>query len=160
MSTKFSQLPAASSLTGTELVPMVQNSGDVVATAAQLGAPITGSVTFGAGGFSGSPTFTGDYIIVGPLVVMLLQSGSATSNANTFTLTGVPSLLQPQGFDVYAPLLAVYDNNTATWYGGEIYIPNRNATWTLMKGGSATGWTASSGKGFAYSFTITYLTLE
>lgn len=81
---------------------------------------------------------------------------TGTSNNNTFTLSGLPTQIQPvRPQYVQVPTGGLVDNGNATtvqFYNARI----SGGTVTFYNQGSATGWTPVGNKGFAQNFSITY----
>jgi hypothetical protein len=102
---------------------------------------ISGSITIT--GFSGTPTVTFRQLVVGK-IVMLNFSITGTSNATSFTITGMPTAAHNQ---TYVPIL-VTDNGTndiglfamnsttVTFYQGDLFNPT---SWTASGTKSAYG---------------------
>jgi hypothetical protein len=98
----------ANNLTGTTLAAGVVNSSlTSVGTLAALTvsgtttlgansqAVTTGSFTITGTGFTSNPTGTATWIKIGNTVLLTIPTLTGTANATTFTLTGLPSAIQP-----------------------------------------------------------------
>lgn len=85
-----------------------QNAPPNVATASAIGSAVrlyahedhthgvdTGTFTITGTGFAANPTGTARYVQVGPLVTLFIPALTGTSNAATFTLTGLPAGIAP-----------------------------------------------------------------
>ena len=106
-------------------------------------------------GFSGTaPTFSVQYRLVGNLVILNVQSASnnpGTSNATTFTLTGLPAAVQPSAIQVIDRLL----ENNGAFINGSMIITGGTITCCATPGGvGASSWTASGAKTFSPSSII------
>jgi hypothetical protein len=115
-----------------------------------------GSFTCTWGGFSAPPgNTTITYRKNGTLVTLLMPQTVGTSNATTFTLTGIPALLRPQTIlNQNQPIIGLQDNG-ALVAGG---LANVQATGVIQffKDGTQPVWTAAGAKGFAAITALTY----
>lgn len=109
---------------------------------------LSGSFTVTATGFSGTaPSGTAYYRSVGALVELILPALSGTSNATTFTLTGIPSALQPaNAFGNQISPIPLAQNNSAYVAGAYASISASSGTISLGLLGTLGGWTASGTK--------------
>lgn len=117
---------------------------------------VTGSFTIGTTGFVANPSGTAQYAIFFGRIVQLFipPLGPATSNATTFTLTGIPAVIQPANTMPHQLQVAdTTDNSTEVI--GDVDIPPQSSVFNMQKNGSNTGWTASGLKGFGVE-TLTY----
>lgn len=120
---------------------------------------VTGSFTITASGFSvGYSGVTAEYVIVGGRIVyLLLPEGDGTSNATTFTFTGLPAAIIPAaGANSMSLPLAVLDAS-----GGNIgvaFVIANSGTIQLGLGasGNVNGWTASGTKGLQAAAVLVY----
>ena len=104
-------------------------------------------------GFTTSPTGSAAYTVLGQSIVVLhLPTITGTSNANTFTLTGVPAAIQPNRASKH--FLLGTDNSSDT--GVTVALANGSSTLTLTSGQTQVAWTGSGTKTI-YNGTITYL---
>lgn len=108
---------------------------------------VTSSFTCGYTGFSSAPGATSiPYSRSGTIASITLPSSSVgTSNATTFTMTGLPSIIQPartQG----VVLTGMEDNSTALTSSSVAIIAG--STITFFKD-AVNSWTGSGNKGFA-----------
>lgn len=137
-------------------------------TANQIGVALNG-VTAGQiaqGTFTG--TFTGMTTVVtgtvtwqrfGRFVLITLpNTASGTSNATSFTMTGVPAIIQPTTLSpvVRLPYFGT-NNNGAVVDQADVLINAASGTWTFLLNGSATGWTAANAKGFGANTSFCFL---
>jgi hypothetical protein len=106
------------------------------------------TATLTATGMTTSPTGTATLVKNGNIVVMELPAISGTSNATTFTVTGIPAAFRPSATRIYLGIRAL-DNGafvTATTPMGFI---DTAGTITLYKDSGAAAWTNSGTKGTA-----------
>jgi hypothetical protein len=108
----------------------------------------TGSFTGTFTGFTATVTGTVNWVAIGKMVIMTIPAASGTSNATSFTMTGIPAAIQPATANTMGNLAGnVVQNNTAyvtcdwTINGG---------TMTFFNGASegSASWTAAGTKGF------------
>lgn len=117
--------------------------------------PDTGTFTFTLTGFTANPTATATWSRVGKLVTINLALASATSNATTMTLTGVPAAIQPSTVDQVATISSAEDSGANTV--AAVAITHASGTWTLYKGVYGGAWTGSGTKGLAGAATFSYI---
>jgi hypothetical protein len=123
---------------------------------------ISGDKSFFTGTLTGcttSPTCTCVWWRSGGIVSLTLNVGGSvtgTSNATSFTMTGLPAELQPATQPANQPSNYFEDNGAAT--AGSIQINALSGTILFYKGtsGAGTSWTASGTKGLIGQMTITY----
>lgn len=131
-------------------------------TERELATNITGTYTGTLTGFSGTdPTGTISYVKLGNLVSLTIPSAgsgfSGTSDAQSMTITGMPSDIRPQAERVCA-FPAVGDNSALIGDGEAVWaIVGTDGVITFYINGSDTGFTASGVKGTAVGGNITYL---
>ena len=150
---------APSQLGGPLYVAGAVSFGDPVTTRSNLGLGAVAiqpysdtTFTITATGFSTAVTGAVRYILIGKQVTLHLPVLTGTSNATTFTLTGIPPALQPgspSGF-VSVPRLA---DGSAGESGG--FLTVAGTTFTVNRPGFA-AW-AASGTKTLYNTWITYL---
>lgn len=110
--------------------------------------PVSGSSTLTGTGFATPvPTFTLQYTIFGQLVIASISAAVGTSNANSFTLTGVPALLQPPSVKQLVSIYAITDNSGPPFGSGGLIIQSASSTWQVVISGNTFGWSTSGGKG-------------
>jgi len=113
----------------------------------------TGSFTMTGVGFSSAPTATIKWARVGDLIFLSCPAGmSGTSNATTFTGTGLPSLLFPASTQTIGS--QVYTDN-GTNAQGKVQIASTGG-FTFYKDPAFTGWSSTGTKGFAGGWTCIY----
>ena len=116
-----------------------------------------GTFTITGNGFSSNPTGSAFYIRTGNGVILLVPSLSGTSNATTFTLSGIPATIQPtRGQNIV--IAEVKDAGLN--YSGEITI-NTDGTAqpyirTTINAGPSSTYTITGTKGVG-GFTLSYL---
>jgi len=110
----------------------------------QLPVVVTGSFTITGTGFTVSPTATATYKIVYGYVYLHIPESAitGTSNATSFTLTGLPVAITPSATRQMANGYA-FDNSVATWTAITITTSN---TIALSKTGAGSAWTSSGTK--------------
>ena len=115
---------------------------------------IEGSFTGTLTGCTTSPTGTVYYARNGRQVTLHFPALSATSNAGTMTVTGLPAHLQPTR-DQYLSYPLATDNGAVRY---EPYCKVSAASGTIAFGltGLSSGWTSSGTKGI-YTASVTYL---
>ncbi len=111
----------------------------------------TGTFTATLTGCTTSPTGTVAYTVKGNFVTLQFPDITGTSNASTFTLTGLPSALRPVTADLAASVPVVLDNSAAA-YGVYASVSYTTGVITFYKNGS---WTSSGTKG-VNRFIMTY----
>lgn len=103
----------------------------------------TGTLT----GCTTGPTGNMQWVRSGNLVTITVPSLTATSNANTCTITGsLPANLQP-ATSQYLACLARFSNNSTTVTSVGVLMTAGSSTITFVLTGSATGFTSSGTKG-------------
>jgi hypothetical protein len=117
--------------------------------------PIRGTFTVTLGGCDSFPTGTAKYCINGTAVTLYLPALSGTSDANTLTYSGLPASLYPTDIQ-YFTVPSVLDNGVFATAKTDVSVTS-SSTITFQLGDSATGFTATGGKGIGHQFAITYL---
>lgn len=134
-------------------------SNQIGMSVAGVGEDITstsGSFTFTATGLTTAPTATGRYVKHGNMVTLFIPALGGTSNATTFTFTGLPAAIQPtrtqQSSQHY-----VTDNGNPSLIG-KFQVTAGSGTLTLLgTNDSATGWTSSNSKSSRNDYTFSYI---
>lgn len=147
-------LPAASGANLTALNATNIASGTVADARLSANVPLqsTGSFTATLTGMSGATTGTINYRVVGNVAHLWLAAQiSGTSNADTFTITGMPAAIRPGADRVL--LMQAIDNNA--FANSQISVGS-GGTATLVKLGGAGSWTTSGTKGLYAGTTISY----
>ncbi len=109
--------------------------GDVIAT---------GSFTITGTGFAAAPTATATYKIIKGVVYLFIPTAAitGTSNATSFTLTGLPAAITPAQTKGL-PLVLCVDAGNPTW--GSVSVSNTGVI-SFNKTGLGASWTASGTK--------------
>lgn len=107
-------------------------------------------------GFTVNPTGTASYIIVGQSATVFIPDLSGTSNATTFTLTGIPAAIQPATIVTAFGGIGVTDNG-ANGSIGYIQVNAASGTWDVFINANFGTWTASGTKAILSHPTLTYL---
>ncbi len=121
--------------------------------------PDKGTFTITGTGFSSATTATATWAKNGLLVSIFIPALSNTSNATTFTLTGIPSAIQPATLTQQTPLLLGRDNGT-TISTMTVTITAASGTWTVNNAFSTSAFTASGTKqlggttGVAFTYSL------
>jgi hypothetical protein len=119
--------------------------------------PDSGSFTFTATGMSTTPTGTGFWVRLGNMVLLLLPAITGTSNANTFTYTGLPAEIQAAR-TITCPLVEDYvENGGAVVNTAAAVLTSGSGTVRFDLGGSSTGWGSTLAKGLETAMMIAYL---
>lgn len=125
------------------------------------------------GTFTGTPTgvssggpFLCTWYRIGPLVTLVITNPNTicTSNASTFTMTGLPSAIQPASILAQqVPIASSWLNGGASASNAGAQIVANNGTVTFFVAGNQSGWISSSTKGPSgsgnASFVLQYLLL-
>lgn len=117
--------------------------------------PDSGTFTVTLTGCTTSPTGTAKWQRVGNLVFLFLPAVTATSNANSCTMTGLPAGIQPTATPQNLQA-GLFEDNTAATDTVTAQVNNGSGTITFLKSGSATGFTTSGTKG-TQNTTICYM---
>lgn len=119
--------------------------GQVASTSATL--TVTGCTT--------SPTTSAVIKMMGSIVELHVPAVTCTSNATTFTLTGLPALVRPASTTGLGTVYTATDN-TAAQIGTTGFDVSSSGTITFYKSGSSGGWTGSGTKGLGSNVTMMY----
>lgn len=135
----------------------IQAGGPTAASLVDM-TPDTGTFTATMTGGSTSPTCTARWTRIGNLVMLEICSATATSNATSFTYTGLPAAVQPTVTQHIPAAASAYENNSATLPNGvEVVVTASSGTITFWMNGASTGWTAVGIKGITTTNTVSYL---
>lgn len=140
---------AAGDLAAGVPVVLVLDSGadDWIALNPALGATTdSGSFTGTFTGMASSLQRTVTWWRTGRHITMSIAQGTAVSNANTMTLTGMPAALWPTVTPGPIPIHAVYDNSADNFTTARVTVSSSDGTISFMQG-SAFTFTASGNKG-------------
>ena len=111
--------------------------------------------TLTATGFSGTaPSALARYVKIGTQVTLMVPGCGGTSNATTFTLTGLPTALRPAL--AVGCGAQVQDSGVYGTVPGFVFFDSASSTITLYKDIAGATWTASGAKAVS-SFSIAYL---
>jgi hypothetical protein len=141
--------------------PVIEAYGPTAAGLIDI-TPDTGTFTGTLTGFSGTaPTVACRWRKIGPMVILVINVTAAvatgTSNATSFTMTGLPSIIQPATEIPNFPITFAFNNSalvtTDTW--GQINPGSGTVTFYLSST-SASSWTAAGTKGLEGSTVIAY----
>lgn len=135
----------------------VQGRGPVAAALVDM-TPDTGTFTATYTGFTGGVTGTATWCRIGKMVILSLPPASGTSNASTFTFTGLPSAIQPASISQQVMAVQPMNNNGAQTAGIDLLISSGSGTGQFRLNTSAAGWTASGVKGWTTNnISVAYL---
>jgi hypothetical protein len=130
----------------------LQGYGPTAATNLDM-TPDKGSFTITGTGFTANPTATASWVRLGQQVTIYIPSLQGTSNATTFTLTGIPSAIQPPTLTSTISPVSGQDNGAASALMS-ITITAASGTWTVSNG--VGNWTASGTKRLAFATGLTF----
>jgi hypothetical protein len=153
---------------GTMSAPNISNptiTGEITGPGAFSG-PVTGSnITSGTftatlTGMTTTVTAPAVYAIVGDIATITIPFATGTSNSSTFTLTGIPSAIQPASSQPLFPLIAENAGLTNPLAYGQLLTGGTIQFNLMVVVGSlieltSNAWAASGTKGFNV-FTATY----
>jgi hypothetical protein len=124
----------------------------------QVVVPTTGTFTATYTGFASNPSGTARYSINGSTCTIIFPIGTATSNATSFTITGLPAACQPTRGQFVPVSQAAIENNGVTVAGNPVdaSFAAASGTVTLYLSGLNNSWTASGTKGASSAFSVTY----
>jgi len=147
-----------SPVAGTQLGPTFDQISGINDPASVLGFT-TGSFVASFTGFSGTaPTATINYTVLGNVVTVATQGAfvGGTSNATTFTLTQVPSAIQPPTLTQFVPIWYAENNGATATEPIFMEVVAASSSWNLGLSASSNSWTASGTKGIE-GFTFSYI---
>lgn len=114
----------------------------------------TGTFTVTITGCTTSPTGTATWSRSGDNVVLSLPAVTATSNATSYTLTGLPAAITPATL-THNCSANTFADNSVTGVSAYLQIAAGTGTITMFRLNSSTGWTAAGTKGMALT-TVAY----
>ena len=136
-------------------VPPLQQVLDLINEAIALLGNITGTFTITGTGFAANPTATARYVSLGNVVILFLPEITGTSNAATFTLTGLPVVIVPTQTSNHIVTITDGQNGATDAYG-LLRLTGGSATITMLSPVSSDQtWTATGTKRL-YATSITY----
>lgn len=126
--------------------------------AVAAGATTTGSFTVTYTGMASATTGTAQYAIAGKVCSLTLPVATNTSNATSFTMTGLPAAIQPARAQIVGcAYFATTDAGIAGANGVDFSFAAASGTITMLKVGSTAGWTGTNIKGISTAVTVTYM---
>lgn len=140
-------IPASSSFS-------IQGSHDGGSTFVDM-TPDKGTFTATYTGMTSATTGTATWARMGNVVVLTLPALTGTSNSTSFTVTGLPSAIQPATLTQQVPV-ADCENAGGGGIMCQAQMNSASGTITMVLSGSATGWTNSGLKGIFAASSITY----
>jgi len=117
--------------------------------------PDTGTFTGTLTGFTGSVTGTCRWVRVGKQVTLYFPAMTGTSNANSLTMTGLPSAIQPTRTQIAPPIFG-QDASTFMFILPQFTASSGTVTFYQSSGFSTT-FTASGTKGIPNASVTTYM---
>ena len=135
----FSQLTASGTATFRDLAAFGATAGALVGLTVDSGT-FTGTLT----GMTATVNTTCTFFRIGKFVAIFLGVGAGTSNATTFTMTGLPAELQPAA-NTYVCGGVSLENNGLSVLGSADISPS--GTISFYNGAFGATWTSSGAKG-------------
>jgi hypothetical protein len=143
---------SAGQIVGGQVAGVIYYNGQWLLISTPTNIPLSGSFQATVTGGSNAP-LTCAYSVSGGIVSMSLPFCAFTSTATTFTLTGMPTTLQPASNKIIP--LAVMQNNTALISTGSAqFWGSVPGVITFLLSGNSGGWTGSGIKGIGYFATV------
>lgn len=129
----------------------IQGAGATAAALVDM-TPDKGTFTATYTGMTATVTCTASWVKMGLIVQFHLCGATGTSNATTFTITGIPSEIQPPALTQYVLCGNMLNNGAAIGTGG-VLINAGSGTWTPSVGpGQSVAWnSAAASKGISNS---------
>ena len=93
----------------------------------------------------------------GNQVTLVFGAAVGTSNANTFTVTGLPAAIRPVRTQMLSVAIEAMESSSALAVNVSATVTASSGTVTFSLNGLTTGWGSSLGKGIASAFSVTYL---
>lgn len=133
---------------GSSGAPLLFNGALGTPTSGDLaGVGSMGSASLTLTGVSAGSPVTAHYVKIGKLCfISLNMTGDATSNATTFTATGLPFTSASLGVGQFIPVTRVRDNGADLFGTGWAQVADAGTTITFFLSGNASGWTNTGGK--------------
>lgn len=158
--------PAAgrAQIEGREIVTAAASATQLTATIDEIelaaNDSVSGSFTGTWTGFTTSPTTSNPYVRIGKVVVIRLLEGIYTSDATTFTITGVPAAIRPGAGERVLINITVVNNGTAAFGTAQIDEDGIIAfTVGATTPGTTGGFTGSGNKGLGTASASDYMVL-
>lgn len=144
-----------------QTAPTIQGWGPTAAGVVDM-TPDTGTFTITYTGMTTSITGTAVWARIGNLVTLFFPAATGTSNAATFTATGLPSAIQPARTQSLSSPDGVFESNSglvliSSGSGGNVRVNASSGTITFLFNGNSGGWGATNTKGVAAAFSVSYL---
>lgn len=137
-----------------QTAPTIQGWGPVAAALVDM-TPDGGSFTVTYTGMSSVTTGTATWTRYGRVVVLTLPSLTGTSNVNTFTITGLPAVIQPATLSPTCSTTNAVSSGSASQVAYAKFAAG-SGTITMFVAGVSNGWGATSLKGFDGAPSLTY----
>jgi hypothetical protein len=136
-------------------IPTLQQVLDLIDNAVSLLGNITGTFTITGTGFTVNPTAGARYVTLGNVVILFLPELTGTSNATTFTLTGLPGAIVPTQTSNHVVTVTDGQGGATDGYG-LVRLTAGSAAMTMISPVTSDGsWTASGTKTL-YATSLTY----
>jgi hypothetical protein len=132
------------------------NAQDVRVNNVSVGTTTTGTFTGTFTGFASANTGTCTWTKTGNTVTLFMPATLATSNATTFTMTGLPSAIQPATLTQSVALTGDTQSGGSVSTGAAAVFTAASGTVTFHTGGGASNWASSSNKGWSVGTSVTY----
>lgn len=133
----------------------VQGDGSIFGASAVDMTPASGSFVATYSGFTTGVTGQVKYYKIGPIVVLLITNVTGTSNATTYSITNIPTIIRSVTSHVVAiPDGCAEDNGVILTSGVAANLSG--ATLNFFKNGFPSTWTASGTKGLVSAVAIAY----
>ncbi len=136
-------------------VPPLQQILDLINNAIGLLGNITGTFTLIGTGFTINPTATARYVALGNVIILFLPQITGTSNATTFTLTGLPAAIVPTQTSNHIVTITDGQGGATDAYG-LLRLTGGSAIITMLSPVSSDQTWTPSGTKTLYATSITY----
>jgi hypothetical protein len=151
------QVRASFVVTTSGSAPFIQAYGPTAAGLVDM-TPDTGTFTITYTGMTGSVTGTAVWQRNGNSVLLFFPAATGTSNATTFTATGLPAEIQPARTQhIAVPYSAIFNGSGYTTGEVDAVVTASSGTITFWYANAANGWQNTLVKGVENGFTIPYL---
>lgn len=137
--------------------PKLTGRGPVAAALVDM-TPDKGSFTITYTGMTTVITGTAVWVRKGEQVQLHFPAATGTSNATSFTATGLPTDIQPTRTQILSvPPGGAQNSGSLVASGAGVIVTAASGTATFQLTGSSTGWTASGTKGVLGAFSVAYM---
>lgn len=144
-------------VSGSGATTQVQGYGPIAGALVDVTAD-TGTFTATYTGFTAGVTCTATWSRIGKLVSLFFCTATGTSNSTSFTMTGLPSAIQPASLTQTVALpIGPVQNASLIDTTPSVTVTASSGTVTFLHTGSSIGWTNSGTKGFSSGATISYI---